>query len=224
MDHAAGHRKPVPKPRENPNAPPTSPLIESNVSASGADKKPLQYTGPVGPWFPAPPASIDDAKNSLLPPPTELPGLAATKPNTYCISDDITHRPSIAHRHKLNEEQEVQCLSDDIQNGSLLGEKGMLPPGFFDRHQSACLSDDLAKVYLGLGEEGEQELQSQMEQEEHLRVVEMERTCLGDELSERHIDRSGLIPVIEEEGETQPYTAEAPMVDETDPRRCYPFL
>ncbi|CUS07554.1 unnamed protein product [Tuber aestivum] len=226
IDRAAEHRKPVPKPQENLHTPPTSPSSEPNVSAGGADKKLQQYryTGPVGPWFPTPPEPTDDAKNSPPPPPTELPGIAATKPNTHCISDDITHRPSIAHRHKFNQGHEVQGLSDDIQTGSLVGEKGVLPPEFFDRHRPACLSDDLAKVYLGLGEKGEQELQSQMGQEERLRAVEMERACLGDELSERHTDRSGLIPVIEEAGETsthaQPRTAEVPLVvAETDPRR-----
>lgn len=102
----------------------------------------------------------------------------------------------------------------------------MLPSEFFHKHQAACISDDLAGVYSGLGEEGEQELQSRMEQEQRLREARREGTCLGDELSEWHIDRSGLIPVIEEEeGEAptyaRPYTAEIPMVVEevVDARR-----
>ncbi|PUU81897.1 hypothetical protein B9Z19DRAFT_970179, partial [Tuber borchii] len=225
IDGVAARRKPVPKLRENPDAPPTSPPV-SKISTSGAGKKSLQYTGPVGPWFPTPLASADGAKSSPPLPPTELPGLAATKPNTYCISDDITRRPSVARGYRFNEEHEVQCLGDDIQNGSLLaGEKGILPSEFFDRHQTACISDDLARVYLGLGEEGEQELQSQMEQEQRLREARREMVCLGDELSEWHIDRSGLIPVMEEdEGEApthaQPYTAEIPIaVEEKDARR-----
>lgn len=223
IDRVAARRKPAPKLQKNPDTPPTSPPV-SKISTSGAGKKPLQYAGPIGPWFPTPPASADSAKS--LPPPTELPGLAATKPNTHCISDDITRRPSVARGHRFNEEHEVQCLSDDIQNGSLIaGEKGILPSEFFDRHQTACISDDLAEVYLGLGEEGEQELQSQMEQEQRLREARRERVCLGDDLSEWHIDRSGLIPVMEEdEGEApthaEPYTAEIPMVvEETDARR-----
>ena len=223
IDRVAARRKPVPKLRENLDTPPTSPPV-SKISTSGAGKEPLQYAGPIGPWFPTPPASADGAKS--LPPPTELPGLASTKPNTHCISDDITRRPSVARGHRFNEEHEVQCLSDDIQNGSLFaGEKGILPSEFFDRHQTACISDDLAKVYLGLGEEGEQELQFQMEQQQRLREARRETVCLGDELSEWHIDRSGLIPVMEEdEGEApthaQPYTAEIPIVvEETDARR-----
>ncbi|KAG0641156.1 hypothetical protein HOY80DRAFT_955935 [Tuber brumale] len=222
-DGVSGRRKPVPKPRQNSD---TSPPPAPNMSTSGADKKTLQYTGPIGPWFPDSPTSTNDTKDPPLPSPTELSGLTATKPGAHCISDDITRRPSIAHRYKFNEEHEAQCLSDDIQNGSLLaGQKGALPPGFFDGHRTACISDDLARVYLGLGEEGEQELQAQMEKEERSRAVERERSCLGDELSDRHTDRSGLIPVIEEEeGETpahaRPHTAEIPMVaEEADPRR-----
>jgi len=227
IDRVAARRKPVPKPQENSDPLPTSPPPVSKISTSGPGKTTLRYTGPVGPWFPTSPTSTDGAKSSPPSPPTELPGLAATKPDTHCISDDITRRPSVARGYRFNEEHEVQCLSDDIQNGSLhAGEKGMLPSEFFDRHQTACISDDLARVYLGLGEEGEQELQSQMEQEHRLREARREGTCLGDELSEWHIDRSGLIPVIEEEeGEApthvRPYTKEIPMVveEEADARR-----
>ncbi|RPB01610.1 hypothetical protein L873DRAFT_1827161 [Choiromyces venosus 120613-1] len=226
MDTAvARHRKPVPKPRANSDTPPTKPLSLSKISTSGADKQPLQYTGPVGPWFPSSPTSSDDDKNSPLPPPTELQGLSATKPNTYCISDDITRRPSVAHRHGFNPEHEVSCISDDMQNGSLCSEKLALPPEFFGGRQVPCLSNDLAKAYKGLGEEGEEELLAQMEKEERSRTMERERVCLGDELAEWHTDRSGLIPVIEEEecetpSHTHTYAAGIPvMVEEADARR-----
>ncbi|CAZ79616.1 unnamed protein product [Tuber melanosporum] len=219
MDNVAGYRGAVTKPRQNSD---TSPPPAPNISTSGTDKKTLQYTGPVGPWFPDSPTSTHDAKDPPLPPPSELQGLTATKPGTQCLSDDITRRPSIAHKHKFNEEHEVQCLSDDIQNGALLaGQKGVLPSEFFDGHRTACISDDLARIYLGLGEEGEQELQAQMEKEEHLRAVERERSCLGDEFSDWHTNRSGLIPVIEEEEGETPARAQPviPMAEEADPRR-----
>jgi len=81
-------------------------------------------------------------------------------------------------------------------------------------------------VYFGLGEEVERELQPRIEQEQCLREAGRERACLGDELSEWHIDRSGLIPVIEEEeGEAPthapPHTTEIPMAveEEEDARR-----